>query len=90
MDFEKIIFDTIDEFNKSQNQFEIEKNINFSLIGGSSPLDSLALVNYLTRLEKNLYKKLNREFDIINGIFKIKKNNVAISDLIKFLKDNIK
>ena len=41
--FEKIIFDTIDEFNKSQNQFEIEKN-KLSLIGGSSPLDSLALV----------------------------------------------
>ncbi len=89
MELEKIFFDTVDEFNKAQNEFEIDKKKDFLLIGTGSALDSLATVNFFTRLEKNIFKILKKEIDIINNIFTLKKEKISIQDLLIFLEDNI-
>ena len=52
------------------------------------PFDSLALVNFLTKLDKNLINKLKKDFDVMNKVFSLKKDNVTISDLKKMLDDN--
>ena len=36
---EKIFYNTIDEFNNSQNEYEIEKDESFLIIGSGSALD---------------------------------------------------
>ena len=54
MELEKIFYKTIDEFNNSQSEYEIEKKDSFLIIGSGSALDSLATVNFFTRLEKCL------------------------------------
>lgn len=89
MELDKIFFKTIDDFNNSQNQFEIEKKDDFVIIGNGSVLDSLASVNFFTRLEKNISQNFKKEIDIINNVFSIKKDKITIKDLIIFLKDNI-
>ena len=40
MKLDKVIFKTIDDFNNSQDQFEIEKKDEFIIIGSGSALDS--------------------------------------------------
>ena len=89
MELDRIFFKTVDDFNNSQNQFEIEKKDDFVIIGNGSVLDSLASVNFFTRLEKNISQNFKKEIDIINNIFSIKKDKITIKDLIIFLKDNI-
>ena len=73
MDIDKIIEITIAEFNDSQSEYEISNKKDFLLIGNKSSLDSLANVNFLTRLEKNIFKNKNKEIDLINKIFFNKK-----------------
>ncbi len=89
MELDKIFFKTVDDFNNSQSKFEIKKKEDFVIIGSESVLDSLASVNFFTRLEKNISKVHNKEVDIINNVFSIKKDKVTIRDLIIFLKDNV-
>ena len=89
MELDRIFFITVDDFNNSQNQFEIEKKDDFVIIGNGSVLDSLASVNFFTRLEKNISQNFKKEIDIINNIFSIKNDKITIKDLIIFLKDNI-
>tara|TARA_B100000242_G_C42785894_1_gene365699 strand:- start:296 stop:565 length:270 start_codon:yes stop_codon:yes gene_type:complete len=89
MELDKIIFKTIDDFNNSQDQFEIEKKDEFIIIGSGSALDSLASVNFFTRLEKNISQNFKKEVDIINNVFSIKKDKLTIKDLILFLKDKL-
>lgn len=88
MDLEKIFYNTIDEFNNSQNEYEIEKNESFLIIGSGSALDSLATVNFFTRLEKNFFKILKKEIDIINNIFSLNKEKITLKELLDFLKNN--
>ena len=78
MDIDKIIEITIAEFNDSQSEYEISNKKDFLLIGNKSSLDSLANVNFLTRLEKNIFKNKNKEIDLINKIFLIKKENIYL------------
>tara|TARA_B100000424_G_C22613522_1_gene341618 strand:- start:228 stop:497 length:270 start_codon:yes stop_codon:yes gene_type:complete len=89
MDIDKIIEITIAEFNDSQSEYEISNKKDFLLIGNKSSLDSLANVNFLTRLEKNIFKNKNKEIDLINKIFLIKKENIYLDDLTNFLKENL-
>ena len=89
MELEKIFFKTVDDFNNSQSQFKIEKREDFVIIGDGSILDSLASVNFFTKLEKNIFKIHNKEVDIINTIFSIKKEKITNKDLILLLKDNV-
>ena len=89
MDIDKIIEITIAEFNDSQSEYEISNKKDFLLIGNKSSLDSLANVNFLTRLEKNIFKNKNKEIDLINKIFIIKKENIYLDDLTNFLKENL-
>ena len=86
MDIDKIIEITIAEFNDSQSEYEISNKKDFLLIGNKSSLDSLANVNFLTRLEKNIFKNKNKEIDLINKIFLIKKENIYLDELTNFLK----
>ena len=88
MSISEIINVTIKEFNNSQKEFEIEYIDEFLLIGNGSSLDSLAQVNFLTKLDKNLINKLKKDFDVMNKVFSLKKDNVTISDLKKMLDDN--
>ena len=88
MNIEKIFSKTVEEFNNSQNQFVIENKPNFLIVGNGSALDSLACVNFFTRLEKNIFDNLNKEVDIINKIFSLKKEKITTQDLLDFLKDN--
>lgn len=89
MKIEKIFFKTIVDFNKSQNEYEIDKSLDFLIIGSGSALDSLACVNFFTMLEKNIFKDIDKEIDIINKIFSIKKDKIKNLDLLNFLKENI-
>ena len=89
MDLEKIFYNTIDEFNNSQNEYEIEKDESFLIIGSGSALDSLATVNFFTRLEKNFFKILKKEIDIINNIFSLNKEKITLKELLDFLKNNL-
>ena len=90
MEINKIIEITIKEFNNSQSEYEINNKVDFLLIGNESSLDSLANVNFLTKLEKNIFKHKKKEIDLINKIFLIKKDNIYLKDLTNFLKDNLK
>ena len=87
MNLEKIFYNTIDEFNNSQKEYEIEKDDSFLIIGSGSALDSLATVNFFTRLEKNFFKDLKKEIDIINNIFSLNKEKITLKELLDFLKD---
>ncbi len=89
MELEKIFFKTVDDFNNSQSQIKIEKKEDFVIIGDGSVLDSLASVNFFTRLEKNIFKIYNKEVDIVNSVFSMSKDKVTIKDLIFFLKNNV-
>ena len=40
-------------------------------------------------LEKNIFKDIDKEIDIINKIFSIKKDKIKNLDLLNFLKENI-
>ena len=88
MDIKKIINASIDEFNSSQNQYEIYKNNEFLLLGEGSALDSLAIVNFLTKLEKNIFKKFKKDLDLMNKIFSNQENKFTLLDLEKLLKNN--
>jgi len=90
MDIKKIITLTINEFNDSQTEYEISNENNFLLFGQESSLDSLAIVNFLTKLEKNIYKNLSKEVDILNNIFSQNKDKITLSELEQFLKENLK
>ena len=89
MDLEKIFYSTIDEFNSSQNEYEIKKDESFLIIGSGSALDSLATVNFFTRLEKNFFKILKKEIDIINNIFSLNKEKITLKELLDYLKNNL-
>ena len=52
MELDKIVFKAVDDFNNSQNQFKIEKTDDYIIIGNESVLDSLAIVNFFSSLEK--------------------------------------
>ena len=88
MDIKKIINVSIDEFNNSQNQYEIYKKNDFLLLGEGSTLDSLAIVNFLTKLDKNIFKESKKDLDILNKIFSYQKNKFTILDLEEILKNN--
>ena len=89
MELDKIVFEAVDDFNNSQNQFKIEKTDDYIIIGNESVLDSLAIVNFFSNVEKKILDNSKKEIDIINSIFSIKKDKVTIKDLILFLKDNV-
>lgn len=89
MELDKVFFETVDDFNNSQNQFKIEKKDDYVIIGNLSTLDSIASVDFFSRLEKNIYKNFDKEVDIINNVLSIKKDKITIKDLILFLKDNL-
>ena len=87
MELKEIIYGTIDEFNNSQKDHKIEKNPSFLIAGDGSSLDSLACINFLSRLEKNIKKNFNKEIDIINKIFSENITKFSILDLENILKD---
>lgn len=89
MELDKVFFKTVDDFNNSQNQFKIEKEEDYVIFGSGSTLDSLASVNFFSKLEKNISNNFKKEVDIVNNVFSINKDKVTIKDLILFLKNNI-
>ena len=89
MELDKVFFKTVDDFNNSQNQFKIEKEEDYVIFGSGSTLDSLASVNFFSKLEKNISNNFKKEVDIVNNVFSINKDKVTNKDLILFLKNNI-
>ena len=89
MELEKIFYKTIDEFNDSQTEYEIKKDNLFDYWQWSA-LDSMAIINFFTRLEKNLFKTLKKEIDLINNIFSLNKDKITLGELISFLEDSVK
>ena len=87
MDIEKIIDESIIEFNKSQSKFKINNSDNFELIGQNSSLDSMAIVDFLVLLEEKLNKELNLKIDLVNKIFSSERDKLFIKDLISILKN---
>ena len=73
MDIKEAVDSSIKEFNKSQDKFKIQNIDNFELIGQNSALDSMAIVNFLTLLEKKLLKDLNIEINLMDKVFLKKK-----------------
>jgi len=87
MDIKQTIDKSIAEFNKSQKKFQIQNNYNFELIGQNSPLDSMAIVNFLLLLEKKLFKDLNIKINLMDKVFIAKKEKLNIKDLISILEN---
>ena len=85
MDIKETVNNSITEFNKSQNKFKIQNIDNFELIGQNSALDSMAIVNFLTLLEKKLLKDLNIEINLMDKVFLKKKEKLNIKDLVSIL-----
>ena len=83
MDIKQTIDKSIAEFNKSQKKFQIQNNYNFELIGQNSPLDSMAIVNFLLLLEKKLFKDLNIKINLMDKVFIAKKEKLNIKVVIK-------
>jgi len=83
------IMQTIDqaiiEFNKSQNKFKIINDENFELIGQNSPLDSMAIINFLSLLENKLFKNHNIKKNLMHEIFIVKKEKLSIKNLFLIL-----
>ena len=50
----------------------------------------MAIINFFTRLEKNLFKTLKKEIDLINNIFSLNKDKITLGELISFLEDSEK
>ena len=73
------------EFNKSQNKFKIINDENFELIGQSSPLDSMAIINFLSLLENKLFKNHNIKKNLMHEIFIVKKEKLSIKNLFLIL-----
>ena len=87
MDIKETVNNSITEFNKSQNKFKIQNINNFELIGQNSALDSMAIVNFLTLLEKKLLKDLNIEINLMDKVFLKKKEKLNIKDLVSILEN---
>tara|TARA_B100001769_G_C21636343_1_gene355385 strand:+ start:23 stop:286 length:264 start_codon:yes stop_codon:yes gene_type:complete len=87
MDIKETVNNSITEFNKSQNKFKIQNIDNFELIGQNSALDSMAIVNFLTLLEKKLLKDLNIEINLMDKVFLKKKEKLNIKDLVSILEN---
>ena len=85
MNTKQIIEKSIEEFNKSQNKFQIINKNDFELIGENSPLDSLAIVNFLTILENKIFEEINIKKDVVNEVFNSKKEKLYIKDLFLIL-----
>jgi len=85
MNIMQTIDQSIIEFNKSQNKFKIINDENFELIGQSSPLDSMAIINFLSLLENKLFKNHNIKKDLMNEIFIVKKEKLSIKNLFLIL-----
>lgn len=85
MNIKQTIDQSIIEFNKSQNKFEIVNDENFELIGQNSPLDSMAIVNFLLLLENKIFENHNIKKDLMNEIFINTKEKLNIKDLISTL-----
>lgn len=61
----KIVFETINQFNKSnENQFKIKVDLKTNLIGPNSEIDSVALISLLVSIEDNIKKKLKKNLVI--------------------------
>jgi len=73
------------EFNKSQNKFKIINDENFELIGQNSPLDSMAIINFLSLLENKLFKNHNIKKNLMHEIFIVKKEKLSIKNLFLIL-----
>tara|TARA_B100001057_G_scaffold214691_1_gene215014 strand:+ start:994 stop:1308 length:315 start_codon:yes stop_codon:yes gene_type:complete len=54
-----IINKSIDEVNKLNKKYKLSKKKNSTLIGTSSNLDSLGLVNLILNIEKNIEEKFS-------------------------------
>ena len=89
MDIKEAVDSSIKEFNKSQDKFKIQNIDNFELIGQNSALDSMAIVNFLTLLEKKLLKDLNIEINLMDKVFLKKKEKLNIKDLVSILENSI-
>ena len=63
----------------------IKNSEDFELIGENSSLDSLAIVNFLTIIENQVFKNINIKKDIVNKIFNDKKEKLYIKDLFLIL-----
>jgi len=84
---EKIVFDTIQKFNKSNKEgFVLIPNLKTYLTGSKSNIDSVALINFLLELEKNVNKTIKKKITIADEkVFK----DIKILKNVKTLIDHI-
>jgi hypothetical protein len=84
---EKIVFDTIKNFNKSNKEgFILIPNLKTYLTGSKSNIDSVALINFLLELEKNVKKTIKKKITIADEkVFK----DIKILKNVKTLIDHI-
>jgi hypothetical protein len=89
IDFNNVLFDCIDKFNKTLTlNKKIKKNNNQILLGKKTKLDSLEIVTFFTLIEDEFNKKYNIRVNILEIYFSEKNQNKLknIENLMKSIK----
>ena len=89
-DINKIIIDTINEFNRDlDEESKISTNPKKSLYGEQSNLDSLGLVSFIVGLEQNIEETFNTTISLADEKAMSQKNNPyeSIQNLTNYIQE---
>tara|TARA_B100001250_G_C19808586_1_gene794632 strand:- start:3046 stop:3345 length:300 start_codon:yes stop_codon:yes gene_type:complete len=89
-DINKIIIDTINEFNRDLNEeSKISTNPKKNLYGEQSNLDSLELVSFIVGLEQNIEETFNTTISLADEKAMSQKNNPyeSIQNLTNYIQE---
>ena len=87
----KVVFSTIESFNKSNTEgIFVNIDLKTKLTGSNTSLDSIALINLLLKLEKNIFKTFKKKITIVDqNVFQDKKILNSIKNLIAHIEKKI-
>ena len=87
----KVVFSTIESFNKSNTEgIFVNIDLKTKLTGSNTSLDSIALINLLLKLEKNIFKTFKKKITIVDqNVFQDKKILNSIKNLIIHIEKKI-
>jgi len=82
----KIVFSSIDQINLSlEKANKLEKNLDETIIGESSKIDSIVFLNLILDIESKLLSHFNEELNIFEHLTNDLKENYTLNDLIKLI-----
>lgn len=87
----KVVISTIESFNKTNTEgVFVDINLKTRLTGSNTSLDSIALINLLLQLEKNVLKTFKKKITIVDqDVLQDKKILNSIKNLIVHIEKKI-